>query len=340
MPEHVSEVLVVGAGVAGLSCARELHRAGIAVTVLDKGRSIGGRCSTWRADGGHTLDYGVTFFHGSAREFLAELDQLDGLIEGWPRRTVGRGDPCQPRALAAHERRVGLRPGVSALPKHLAGGLDVRTRTQVDRLTDTDNGIAAEAGDERWRARTLVLALPCEQARDLLEPLSGADTEVAGTRRLLGMLGTVPCLTVMATFEQEPPDWHLMLPADSRAVQLVTNESSKRPDTKGSALVIQARPAWSAEHLRDAPDAWTAALLREAAAEAGDWITAPLWSRAHRWRFARTDLATELAEPILIAHGGARIGVAGELFSRGAGVEAAYLAGRALGRRILGGDHD
>jgi len=42
------EVLVIGAGVSGLSCARTLVGAGRSVAVLDRARGVGGRCSTHR----------------------------------------------------------------------------------------------------------------------------------------------------------------------------------------------------------------------------------------------------------------------------------------------------
>jgi len=39
----MSQVAIVGAGVAGLLCARDLNRLGIACTVFEKSRGLGGR---------------------------------------------------------------------------------------------------------------------------------------------------------------------------------------------------------------------------------------------------------------------------------------------------------
>ncbi|HYD41115.1 MAG TPA: NAD(P)-binding protein, partial [Anaeromyxobacter sp.] len=51
MPERARvPVLVVGAGVAGLSCARVLATAGRSAPVLDRARGVGGRCATRRVD--------------------------------------------------------------------------------------------------------------------------------------------------------------------------------------------------------------------------------------------------------------------------------------------------
>ena len=62
--EH-SEVVVVGAGLAGLSCARALADAGAAVTVLEARQRTGGRVRTLRtADGDRVIELGAQVLHG------------------------------------------------------------------------------------------------------------------------------------------------------------------------------------------------------------------------------------------------------------------------------------
>ncbi len=51
-------VVVVGAGVAGLSCARALHAARLPVLVLEAGEVVGGRMRTTRDSDGFLLDHG------------------------------------------------------------------------------------------------------------------------------------------------------------------------------------------------------------------------------------------------------------------------------------------
>jgi predicted NAD/FAD-dependent oxidoreductase len=65
-----SEVLVIGAGVSGLSCARTLVATGRQVAILDRARGVGGRCATHRLLG-MPFDQGVSFLHGRDPEFLA-----------------------------------------------------------------------------------------------------------------------------------------------------------------------------------------------------------------------------------------------------------------------------
>ena len=56
----LQDVAVVGAGLAGLVCARRLQQAGLAVTVLEKSRGLGGRMATRRIDGS-PLDHGARY---------------------------------------------------------------------------------------------------------------------------------------------------------------------------------------------------------------------------------------------------------------------------------------
>lgn len=68
-----SEVLVVGAGLAGLCCARELHRRGIPFRILDASDGVGGRIRTDFVDG-FRLDRGFQVFLTSYPEAQKHLD--------------------------------------------------------------------------------------------------------------------------------------------------------------------------------------------------------------------------------------------------------------------------
>ena len=115
-------VVIVGAGLAGLSAARLLRDAGHDVVVLDKGRSPGGRCATRRI-GNATLDHGAQFFTVRSAEFARCVDEWSaaGVVREWTR---GFGDHD------GHPRYVGSR-GMTGIAKHLALGLDVTCSTLV-----------------------------------------------------------------------------------------------------------------------------------------------------------------------------------------------------------------
>ncbi len=75
--EHV-ETIVVGAGVAGLTAARLLSRAGRRVIVLEARDRIGGRVWTDRSDGVAT-DLGASWIHGIAGSPVAAAAEAFGM---------------------------------------------------------------------------------------------------------------------------------------------------------------------------------------------------------------------------------------------------------------------
>ena len=76
MNEVETDILVVGAGLAGLMAAQTLQHQGRRVVVVDKGHSVGGRLATRRIGPGRA-DYGAQFFTIRSPEFQT-------LAEPWP----------------------------------------------------------------------------------------------------------------------------------------------------------------------------------------------------------------------------------------------------------------
>lgn len=335
-----ADVIVVGAGVAGIACARDLVATGHHVIVLERSRGVGGRCATRRVDG-QAVDHGVPFFHGSDGEFLASLRAggAANVAEGWPRAIEGSGRPCEPRALAPGEERLALVAGATAFAKRLAQGLDVRTEVTVSRLEGGERAGVVTGDDVVHHAPTVVLTPPAPQARALLENLLGTEPGLRSLAALLDGAEYDPCLTVIAGYPRgsPAPPWDLAYPDDSPLLQTLSHDSTKRGSAAATILVCQAGAAWSRSHVDEPPDAWAPLVLREAVRIAGDWAAAPEWVQAHRWRYSRGGPATRLAHPPLVTtERGARIGLAGDGFSRRGGVEGAWLSGRELARRIAG----
>ncbi|MEM1305107.1 MAG: FAD-dependent oxidoreductase, partial [Planctomycetota bacterium] len=67
------KVVVVGAGMAGLCCAKTLRGAGVHVTVLEASDGVGGRVRTDVVDG-FRLDRGFQVFSNAYPEAQRQLD--------------------------------------------------------------------------------------------------------------------------------------------------------------------------------------------------------------------------------------------------------------------------
>ena len=160
--EHTTQVLVIGAGIAGLVAAAEVQRAGWRVLVLDKGRGVGGRVASRRI-GGATFDHGAQFITTRSPRFAAVLDHIrqTGAVEEWCRGFSGAAD--------GHARWRG-NPGMSAVAQHLALGIEVHVDTHV---------VALRQVDTQWRVETttghsvnadaVVMTPPVPQSHALLD---------------------------------------------------------------------------------------------------------------------------------------------------------------------------
>lgn len=74
-----ADVLVIGAGMAGLRAAQQLYAAGLRVIVLEARERIGGRIWTDRSWPGVALDLGASWIHGVRNNPVAELAAAAGL---------------------------------------------------------------------------------------------------------------------------------------------------------------------------------------------------------------------------------------------------------------------
>jgi len=342
------DILIVGAGIAGLSLARELTARGRTPVVLERSGGVGGRCATRRVEG-QPVDHGPAFLHGRSTRFLAEMSAARDAdaVADWPLAREGTGAPCQPAAFDLSDTRLAPAAGVNALARHLARGLDVQTGARVETLalaSASDDAATRVwtvglASGEQLAARTVALALPAPSVQALLQGMDRPAPAIAGLRPLLDLVRFVPCLTLIARYPEDapPPAWQASYPRDSRAIQTLLHDSSKRAGSPRLTLVIQARPAFSEKHLEGPEEAWVRILLEGAAALHGDWARTPDLVQPHRWRYARVAAGTGLASP-LVAHceGGATLGIAGDGFHPSGGIEGAYLSGIALAARLTG----
>ena len=225
---------------------------------------------------------------------------------------------------------------MNAFPRHLAAGLEIRHGARVTAIEPLDGGFRVQAEDGGVaQARDLVLALALEETLALLGTLPASPLG-ASIQALLGLFASAPMLTLVAGYPLDAPRpaWDLLLPTG--ALQLIAQDSSKRTHPRFLTLVCQARAGWSRARLEQPAAGWARELLAEAAGVLGPWARKPLWTHPHAWRYARVDRSAELAQPVRMRFpGGPTLGLAGDVFAPGGGVQAAWLSGSRLAESLL-----
>lgn len=245
----MSEVVIIGAGMAGIACARALQAAGVPVRLIDKGRGLGGRVATRRAT---VAGQPVTFDHGA--QYLDDSDgaaaiaaRAPGALAPWPLRD-------------GQARLVG-QPGMAAFPKALAVGLDVTVATRVTRVAPTRSGWRIETEADVYDAAHLVMTVPAPQVPGLI----GAEHPVAQAAARARML---PCLTLMAAFDPDAPaPFVTRRDPGADLTWIARNDTKPGRSAAFRTWVAQASPGWSAAQIdadREGVKAQMAAMLCDA----------------------------------------------------------------------------
>jgi predicted NAD/FAD-dependent oxidoreductase len=161
-------VAIIGAGVAGLSAARDLSAQGVQVQLFDKSRGVGGRMTT-RYAGDWEFDHGAQYFTVSDDGFRAEIDAAisAGVVAPWPARAAYlktgllTADTGRPRYVGS--------PRMNSLPKHWAQGLDIALGRRVSAITRGETwSLAFEDGTSETGFDAVICTLPPAQAQDIL----------------------------------------------------------------------------------------------------------------------------------------------------------------------------
>lgn len=320
-------VAIIGAGIAGLTAARQCQAQGHNVTVYEKSSDVSGRMSTRQTELGG-FDHGAQYFTASSERFSKEINDWRklGWVVPWESKLATLDQNAITPAGKGEEKFVSV-PGMSSLGKQLAHGLDVRLEQQV---------MALESFEGKWLLRlqvdtvpveasagpfdAVIVALPPEQASCLLAEHASFAPRLSGLR-------LTPCWTLMLGF-QSP----LNLPYDGAWINhsrlgWIARDTSKPDHRAGERWVCHATTAWSIEHLEDDHERVREKLSKAFHEATGSPIQA-IHAATHRWRYAQA------SEPLKESHlwdAKKNLGVCGDWFAAGLDgtgrVENAFLSG-------------
>lgn len=306
-------MVVVGAGIAGVACARELVTAGIDVQIRERARVVGGRLASRRFEG-RPADIGAAYLTVSDPHFARVVEgwQAAGLARPWTDTFLAYGPDG--RHAVRGPMRWAAPWGLRSLVTDLAAGLPVA----VDRLV---LGVTPGPTADGMPCDAVVLAMPGPQAALLLDPALADATRTARAQQWTSTLATV-----LRFPYRRWADFAGAFVNDHPVLTLVCDDGDRRGDG-APVLVAHTTAGFAGRHL----------LQPAAAAPAVEQAVRDLLAlpepaehvHVHRWTYAKPGAGPAGAYH-LDADG---VGLAGDAFGVPR-VQTAWLSGRALGRAL------
>lgn len=346
-PTHGStgglRVVVVGAGLSGLVAALGALEGGAEVTVVDKGRSVGGRLATRRI-GDARLDHGAQFFTVRTPAFARRVDDwIDrGLVHVW-----NHGfdeDDGHPRYVATG--------GMNSLAKDLAANV-VEAGGAVETST-LAFGLQPHDGPHRWEividdgttrpADAVVFTAPLPQTFAMMADVGIWDSRDGATDAahdaVVERLGVDLDMTLfrtqydrtmclLATIDGEtaiPPPGGVQ---DADDVFSFIGDNLAKGVSDRPAVTFHANPVWSEEHWDDDTEVALDALTAAAHPWLGDATIVE--RQLKKWRLATP--RSIWPDPCWSTADGSIV-VAGDAFA-GPKVEGAHNSGLAAAHAVL-----
>jgi renalase len=322
-------VVVVGAGIAGVSCARVLHDAGVPVRVLDRGRRLGGRMAvrTEQVNGAdHAVDVGAQYLTAHDPDFVALVEEWerDGLVRLWTD-TFHLAGPEGLAGTSTGPVRWAGTDGLRALVEHLAVGLEVEHPVDVAEVAVGPDGPRVDGEP----AAFVVLAMPDPQALDLLPEELG---EALGLRPHVAWSPTVAVWA--GWLERWWPELDGVFVQGSPVLRWIADDGRRRGDD--APILVAHTEAVLAAGMLDRPGEAASPVLAELGrilgADLAGEVPEPLWIRAQRWSLSAP--IQPHPEPFGLDLA-ARVGVCSDAWGPRSRVEQAWLSGRALGRALV-----
>lgn len=315
----IYDVIIIGAGIAGLAAAWKLHQYGRRILVLEKSGGVGGRMATRRISGA-VFDHGAQFITARESNFLGWLKALEkiGVVATW---FGGQGDRN------THPRWLGI-GGMNGIAKHLGSGLDIRLNTNVDGVVQQGPlwHVLLQQRTNHFSAAAILLTPPVPQSLDLLESRRAGIPEM--TQSLLTKFTYERCLAVLARLREPthltPPGFLRKPSANIRWLA----DNQLKGISKQPAITIHATADFSLRHWLADRSHIAKILIQEAEA----YLTMKILDyQVHGWRYSRPQYICEHRslelwdEPPLV--------LAGDAFG-GPRVEGAVLSGWDAAERL------
>ncbi|WP_088329157.1 FAD-dependent oxidoreductase [Lacimicrobium sp. SS2-24] len=296
----MAKIAIVGAGISGALLAFKLTQDGHDVTVLEKSRGRGGRCSTKRTEWGQ-FDMGAPLIHTSDSEVKAVLDTLGDTSVAcrWDVRATTYQPPSEhPPGVSVYaddETFYVLMPGMSGACRYWLHDLTLVTSARITHLQPSSKGWLL--WDERRCKYGLfdwvVSTAPWPQTHPLL------------TQHVTDILPEpeahwLSCRALAMKFAQPLATSSPLITLHHSPLQMLICDSAKpgRQRDDGEIWVAHFRHTPADQHGNESSLPWLDMACSEMSAALQQQVPAPDHHYQHLWRFAR--LSTDGLRPGVI----------------------------------------
>ncbi len=328
------EIAVIGAGVAGLTCARKLQQAGRRVVVFDKSRGLGGRLATRRLSGTHA-DHGVCYLQPKGAAFGQLIDELvnEQILRVWTEgiHRLSADGVLQPPAKFAP--CYAAPSGATAIAKHLGQNLEIINGQAITAISPIGNGWQLNSADGQWNAEQVVVAVPPAQALAMAGMVT--DAQCSEQMSLVNFTTSITAIAVFPKNQQVAAaqlPWQGIQGIDHPILGWIGLDSSKQLAPLQPVLVVQSSAAFAAEYFNTTDLDVIGQKLLDSVEPFAIGLNSPEILQVHRWGYAFAQ--NPLPDLFLTAQSKAPLYFCGD-WCGGNRVESAFLSGSAVAEKIL-----
>lgn len=333
----MKDVIVIGAGMTGLTCAQQLKQAGLNVTIVEKSSGVGGRMATRRLQG-TWVDHGAQLISVKSDDFGAFVRKLQEkqILREWTRNVYQLSNlGLFPPDADKRYTRYCCPTGMTAIAKYLARDLKILNNTRIVAISHTETEWQlVTARQEILKTCAIVSTMPAPQFLPLFEDV------LAPAPSFLQAVQSVkfsPSVTIMAGYNGSnsvPVEWQAIRCIDDPILSWISYDSSKHSDKSTQCVfVLQSNAEFAKQSMEESNlEIAGKPLLIQAGRLLAKWLAFPEWWQVHRWRYALVEESLGVsclstAVPLALV-------CAGD-WCAGKNIEAAYYSGIAAADSVI-----
>lgn len=278
--EPKQKIAIIGAGLAGLNCARLLKDSHFEITIIDKGRYPGGRLASRTRDE-NQFDYGAQYFTIRDPRFCEFIEPFitEGKVKLWDA-VFAKYAANQFHSEKTEKKRYVASPAMRSLSELVTSGAK---QLLSHRVTDVSyqSGKWVLAGESEGSKSFklsgfdhLVLNMPPVQANELFPNSKVVDIKMA------------PCIALGVSFQERLGLKQDAILVEGREISFTARDSSKPDRPEGERWMIHASPEWSRRNYEIDSAQLESHLIELFAQTFAIELPGISYTKLHKWRYA------------------------------------------------------